>query len=59
VWSAGGERQWGAASGGGGRQLAVREGRTRRRGARSVVEAVGEGPEQATHGGLVTVSKAA
>jgi hypothetical protein len=35
----------GAASGGGGRQLMARCGRTRWRGAQSVVEAVGEGLE--------------
>jgi hypothetical protein len=37
----------GAASRGGGRQLAVREGRTRWRGARGVVKAVREGLERA------------
>jgi hypothetical protein len=42
----GGERRWGAVSGGGGRQLTAWGGRTRRRGARGVVDEVREGPEQ-------------
>jgi hypothetical protein len=41
----------GVASGGGGQQLAVWEGCTRRRSARGVVESVGERPEQAIYGG--------
>jgi hypothetical protein len=41
----------GAASGGGGRQLAVRGGCTRWRGAQGVVESVGERPEWAVCGG--------
>jgi hypothetical protein len=59
VWSAEEERQWGAASGVGGRQLTAREVHTRLRGARGVVEEVEDGLEQAGHGGLATVSKAA
>jgi hypothetical protein len=49
----------GAASGGGGRQFTVREGRTRWRGTQGVVEADGEGPERAVRGGLAMASKAA
>jgi hypothetical protein len=49
----------GAAFRGGGRQLAVREGHTRRRGARVVVEAIGEGLERAVCGVLAMVSKVA
>jgi hypothetical protein len=43
----------GAASGGGGRQLRVWGGCTRRRGARGVVESVGEMLERAVDGGTV------
>jgi hypothetical protein len=49
----------GAASRGGGRQLTVWEGRTRRRGARGVVKAVREGLERAVRSGLAMASKAA
>jgi hypothetical protein len=49
----------GVASGGGGRQLAGQEGHTWWCGAQGVVKAIGEGPERAVHGGLVTVSKVA
>jgi hypothetical protein len=55
VWSAGGERRWGAASRGGGRQLTVRGGRTQRRGARGVVESVEEMLEQVVHDGSVVM----
>jgi hypothetical protein len=41
-----GERRWGAVSGGGGRQLTARGGRTQRRGARGVVNVVREGLER-------------
>jgi hypothetical protein len=44
---------------GGGQQLTVWGGRTRRHGARGVVEAVGEGPEPAVRDGLAMASKAA
>jgi hypothetical protein len=49
----------GVASGGGGQQLAVREGCTRRRGARGVVESVGERTEQAVYGGSAVAGMAA
>jgi hypothetical protein len=49
----------GAAFRGGGRQLAVREGHTRRHDARVVVKAIGEGPERDVCGGLAMVSKVA
>jgi hypothetical protein len=45
----------GAASGGGGRQLAVRGGCTQRCGARGVVESFGKRPERAICGGSATV----
>jgi hypothetical protein len=49
----------GVVSGGGGQQLAVREGCTRRRGARGVVESVGERTEQAVYGGSAVAGMAA
>jgi hypothetical protein len=52
VWPAEGERLWGVASGGGGRQLVVWGGRTQRRGARGVVQSVKERLERAVHGGV-------
>jgi hypothetical protein len=55
VWSARGERWWGAASGGGGRQLAVRGGRTQWCGARGAVKSIEERLEWAVHGGSVAV----
>jgi hypothetical protein len=51
VWSVGGERRWGAVAGGGGRQLAVRGGRTRRHCAQSVVDSAKERLERAVSGG--------
>jgi hypothetical protein len=50
-WSARGERRWGAASGGGGRQLVVRGGQTRQRGAQGVVDSAEERLEWAVRGG--------
>jgi hypothetical protein len=49
----------GAASGGGGRQLTVRGGCTQWRGARGVVELVGERLEWAVHGGSATAGMVA
>jgi hypothetical protein len=48
---AGGEWRWGPASRGGGRQLAVWGGRTRRRGARGVVDSAKERLERGVRGG--------
>jgi hypothetical protein len=45
----------GVASRGGGRQLTVRGGCTRRRGARGVVESIGERLERAVRGGSIAV----
>jgi hypothetical protein len=47
------------ASGGGGRWLGVRGGCTQRRGARGLVETVGERPERAVRGGSTMAGTAA